>query len=126
MRVARDGIDLGEAGPLRPAVGLGVQQPDAVGQAEGQRWARPACRATMMSSSGFIRTVSFQPSSLASGGLIVPSQPTRLITCTLNRWKWIGMGIDAVVGDLPDLGFARGDDLGREDRCRPGGSSSGC
>ena len=46
-------------------------------------------KATMMSSSGFIRTVSFQPSSLGSGGLTTPSQPTRLITCTLNRWKWI-------------------------------------
>ena len=33
--------------------------------------------------------VSFQPSSLASGG-DVPSQSTRLITCTSNRWKWIG------------------------------------
>ena len=43
----------------------------------------------MTSSSGFIRTVSFQPSSLGSGGLIAPSQPTRLITCTLNRWKWM-------------------------------------
>ena len=43
----------------------------------------------MTSSSGFMRTVSFQPSSLGSGGLIVPSQPTRLITCTLNRWKWM-------------------------------------
>ena len=42
-----------------------------------------------MSSSGFIRTVSFQPSSLVSGGLTAPSQPTRLITCTLNRWKWM-------------------------------------
>ena len=59
--------------------------------------------ATMMSSSGFIRTVSFQPSSFASGGWIAPSQPTRLITCTLNRWKWIGMGVHAVVRDLPDL-----------------------
>ena len=40
-----------------------------------------------MSSSGFIRTVSFQPSSLGSGGFTAPSQPTRLITWTLNRWK---------------------------------------
>ena len=35
------------------------------------------------------RTVSFQPSSSASGGLMAPSQPTRLITWTLNRWKWM-------------------------------------
>ena len=46
-------------------------------------------RATMQSSSGFMRTVSFQPSSLGSGGLIAPSQPTRLMTCTLKRWKWM-------------------------------------
>src|SRR5664279_2038841 len=40
--------------------------------------------ATIASSSGFILTVSFQPSSLASGGRTAPSQPTRLISCTLN------------------------------------------
>ena len=45
--------------------------------------------ATMMSSSGFMRTVSFQPTSFGSGFRIAPSQPTRLMTCTLNRWKWI-------------------------------------
>jgi hypothetical protein len=39
--------------------------------------------ATMMSSSGCIFTVSFQPSSFGIGGFTVPSQPTRLITCTL-------------------------------------------
>ena len=44
----------------------------------------------MVSSSGLMRTVSFQPSSLASGLRMIPSQPTRLITCTSYRWKWIG------------------------------------
>ena len=38
--------------------------------------------ATMVSSSGLTRTVSFQPSSLASGGMMMLSQVTRLITCT--------------------------------------------
>src|SRR5664279_578086 len=47
-------------------------------------------RATIVSSSGLVRTVSFQPSSLASGGMMMLSQVTRLISWTLNRWKWIG------------------------------------
>ena len=46
--------------------------------------------ATIVSSSGLTRTVSFQPSSLASGGMMMLSQVTRLISWTLNRWKWIG------------------------------------
>jgi len=46
--------------------------------------------ATIVSSSGLIRSVSFQPSSLASGGRMMPSQPTRLMTWTSKRWKWIG------------------------------------
>ena len=61
-------------------------------------------RATIVSSSGLIRTVSFQPSSFASGGMMMLSQVTRLITWTSNRWKWIGWRVHAVVGDLPDLG----------------------
>ena len=36
----------------------------------------------MVSSSGLTRTVSFQPSSLASGGMMMLSHVTRLITCT--------------------------------------------
>ena len=44
----------------------------------------------MVSSSGLTRTVSFQPSSLASGGMMMLSQVTRLSTCTSYRWKWIG------------------------------------
>ena len=47
-------------------------------------------RATIVSSSGLTRTVSFQPSSFASGGMMMPSHVTRLITCTSYRWKWIG------------------------------------
>ena len=47
-------------------------------------------RATMVSSSGLTRTVSFQPSSFASGGMMMLSQVTRLRTCTSYRWKWIG------------------------------------
>ena len=43
-----------------------------------------------MSSNGLIRTVSFQPSSLASGGMTMLSHVTRLSTCTSKRWKWIG------------------------------------
>ena len=46
--------------------------------------------ATIVSSSGLIRTVSFQPSSFASGLRTMPSQPTRFRSCTSNRWKWIG------------------------------------
>ncbi len=38
--------------------------------------------ATIVSSSGLIRTVSFQPSSLASGGMTMLSHVTRLSTCT--------------------------------------------
>ena len=38
--------------------------------------------ATIVSSSGLIRTVSFQPSSLASGLRMMPSQPTRLMSWT--------------------------------------------
>ncbi len=39
-------------------------------------------RATIVSSSGLTRTVSFQPSSLSSGTRMNPSQPTRLMSCT--------------------------------------------
>ncbi len=46
--------------------------------------------ATIVSSSGLIRTVSFQPSSDGSVGIMMLSHVTRLSTCTLNRWKWIG------------------------------------
>ena len=38
--------------------------------------------ATMVSSSGLIRTVSFQPSSVASGLRMMPSQPTRFSNWT--------------------------------------------
>ena len=38
--------------------------------------------ATMVSSSGLIRTVSFHPSSFASGGMTMLSHVTRLSTCT--------------------------------------------
>ncbi|GAO04619.1 hypothetical protein PSR1_03514 [Anaeromyxobacter sp. PSR-1] len=46
--------------------------------------------ATMVSSSGLIRTVSFQPSSFASARRTMPSQPTRLTSWMSNRWKWMG------------------------------------
>src|SRR5659263_301266 len=46
-------------------------------------------RATITSSSGFIRTVSFQPTSFASGGFTIPSHPTRLINWTLNMCQWM-------------------------------------
>ncbi len=39
-------------------------------------------KATMVSSSGEMRTVSFQPSSLGSGGMMMLSQVTRLSTWT--------------------------------------------
>ena len=45
--------------------------------------------AMITSSSGFIRRVSFQPSSFGSGGLIAPSQPARLTSWTSIRWKWM-------------------------------------
>ena len=38
--------------------------------------------ATIVSSSGAIRTVSFQPSSFGSGGMMMLSHVTRLSTCT--------------------------------------------
>ena len=47
-------------------------------------------KATTMSSSGFIWTVSRQPYSLAAGILIMPSQPTRFMICTSKRWKCTG------------------------------------
>ncbi len=46
--------------------------------------------ATMVSSSGLIRTVSFQPFSFASFGMMMLSHVTRLSTWTSYRWKWIG------------------------------------
>ena len=46
--------------------------------------------ATIVSSSGLMRTVSFQPSSDGSVGMMMLSQVTRLRSWTLNRWKWIG------------------------------------
>lgn len=45
--------------------------------------------ATIMSSRGFILTVSFHQSSLASGAFITHAQSTLFMTCTLNRWKCI-------------------------------------
>ena len=39
-------------------------------------------RATIVSSSGLTRTVSFQPSSVGSGGMMMLSQVTRLSTWT--------------------------------------------
>src|SRR5665648_1157091 len=47
-------------------------------------------RATIVSSSGLIRTVSFQPSSPGSVGMMMLSQVTRFRTWTSYRWKWIG------------------------------------
>ena len=47
-------------------------------------------RATIVSSSGLILRVSFQPNSLGSGGMMMPSHVTRLITCTFHRCQWIG------------------------------------
>ena len=47
-------------------------------------------RATMVSSSGCMRTVSFEPISPGSGAYFAPSQPTRLTSCTSNRWKCTG------------------------------------
>ena len=47
-------------------------------------------KATIVSSRGLIRTVSFQPSSVGSGGMMMLSQVTRLISCTSKAWKWIG------------------------------------
>ena len=46
--------------------------------------------ATMVSSRGDMRTVSFHPSSFASGRMTMLSQVTRLSSWTSNRWKWIG------------------------------------
>ena len=46
--------------------------------------------ATIVSSSGLTRTVSFQPSSDGSVGMMMLSQVTRFRTCTSYRWKWIG------------------------------------
>jgi hypothetical protein len=46
--------------------------------------------ATIVSSSGLILTVSFQPSSSGSGGMMMLSHVTRLITCTFHRCQWIG------------------------------------
>ena len=58
------------------------------------------CMITVVTSPGFIRTVSFQPISLASGGngfptnvMPVEGSPVnacRWMICTLTRWKWIG------------------------------------
>ena len=39
-------------------------------------------RAMIVSCSGLIRTVSFHPSSVASGGVMMLSHPTRFKTCT--------------------------------------------
>ncbi len=42
-------------------------------------------KATMVSSKGLTLRVSFQPSSLRSGFLMIPSQPARFSTCTSKR-----------------------------------------
>ena len=70
-------------------------------------------KATMMSSSGFIRTVSFQPSSLGSGGLTcaVPVDPVDHLH--VEQVEVDRVGVHAVVRDLPDLGaVGRGPDRG--------------
>ena len=46
-------------------------------------------KATIVSCRGFTLKVSFQPNSLASGGLTALSQATRLMSCALKRWTWI-------------------------------------
>ena len=60
-------------------------------------------RATIVSCSGLIRTVSFHPSSVASGGMMMLSHVTRLSTCTSYGVEVDRVRIHAVVRDLPDL-----------------------
>ena len=47
-------------------------------------------RAMIVSSSGLTRMVSFQPSSDASGGMMMLSHVTLFRIWTLKRWKWNG------------------------------------
>src|SRR6185369_3471360 len=72
-----------------PGGSVGSSRRVLAGSENGSVWLT-GLNATMASSSGFILTVSFQPISLSSGGLMAPSQPTRLITWTLKRWKCTG------------------------------------
>src|SRR5512139_1925377 len=46
--------------------------------------------ATIVSWSGLTLTVSFHPSSVGSGGMMILSHVTRFSTCTSVAWKWIG------------------------------------
>ncbi len=86
--IAGGGIKIGEALRRTDRFG-GRQRPDAVRNAEGNlRRVGPDRDDDVLQ--GVHLDVSFQPTSLGSGGLTVPSQPTRLISCTLTRWKWTG------------------------------------
>src|SRR5450759_2535242 len=67
------------AGETTPSGIVGSRERTLSGSGKGTTGVM-GCRATRMSSSGFIRTVSFQPASLASIARIEPSQPTRLMT----------------------------------------------
>ena len=69
---------------------------------------------TVVTSPGFIRTVSFQPISLASGELAGPmygymhelGSPVngcRWMIWTLTRWKWMGWVSPVRLIDLPDF-----------------------
>ena len=50
-----------------------------------QQDSRLVLRIIHAGANGFMITVSFQPISVGSGGFTMPSQPTRLINCTLKR-----------------------------------------
>ncbi len=66
---------------VEPAGSIGFRLWMAFGTSHGT-WGTIGRSATMVSSSGLMRTVSFQPSSLGSVGMMMLSHVTRLRICT--------------------------------------------
>ena len=96
-------VDLRESLSVAVSIGIaGFRGRMLSGTAKGTL-GRVALNATIVSSRGDILTVSFQPSSLASGSLMNPSQPTRLINLYFKQMEMDGMCVHAIMGEFPDL-----------------------
>src|SRR5512137_399824 len=74
---------------VEPSGIIGLSGRMALGNSQGTS-GMIGLTATMVSSSGATRTVSFQPNSVWSGGMMMLSQVTRLINCTSYRCQWMG------------------------------------
>ena len=90
--------------PIGESIGMaGLSGRRLLGMPKGSAGARGRT-ATMVSISGLILTVSFQPSSFGSGrsDLAVPADTVDQLH--IEDMEVDRVGIDTVVGDLPDLG----------------------